>query len=603
MLPFEERLLAEVDVAERARATAERAARLYGVAVAVANATTEEETASTVLGEGVAALGATGGGILLADGDGLSVAGTVGYDATIVARLRHEALDAELPAAHAVRTGESVWLETVEERNERFPGLVGFEPRTIAMCAVPLVAGGRILGALRFSFEDRRLFDDDERQFLIALAAETAEALQRARLLQSERDARRRLEHERASLEKLAAVGEAMLRGGNLSAVLELATDAATQLSGAELGAFFYNAVDAAGESYMLYTLSGVSRAAFDGLPMPRNTAIFGPTFNGESTMRLDDVTADPRYGRSDPFRGMPSGHPPVRSPGRPGDAVGRPGRGRPLLRSPRSRPLHRGARATGGRRRRAGGRRDRDRPRPRRAGADRNDPPAEPAPARLPVVRGLDLGAAYAAADAGVGGDFYDVFPLGGDTWGVTMGDVHGRGAEAAALTAMARYTVRTAAILERSPGEVCRVVADAFATGEDVEQSCTLVFGKVATGPDGVLLTYANAGHPSPVVLRTGDLEVLPPTGPLLGVFAAPAYDERTVRLEPGDALVLYTDGISEARAGDEQFGDRQLADLLDTLRPRPSAEIADTVMDEARAFARGAADDAAVFVLKVR
>ena len=100
----------------------------------------------------------------------------------------------------------------------------------------------------------------------------------------------------------------------NLDRVVQTVTDAGVELSGAEFGAFFYNVVDPEGESYMLYTLSGVSKDAFAGFPMPRNTAVFGPTFNGEGIVRSDDIKLDPRYGQNAPRKGMPDGHLPVAS-------------------------------------------------------------------------------------------------------------------------------------------------------------------------------------------------------------------------------------------------------------------------------------------------
>lgn len=101
------------------------------------------------------------------------------YDAAVIERLRSESRDAELPAAVALRTGESVWLESRTERDRRFPELVGLESSTVALCAVPLQVEDRRLGALRFSFSTPRLFDDDERLFVQALAAQTAQALER----------------------------------------------------------------------------------------------------------------------------------------------------------------------------------------------------------------------------------------------------------------------------------------------------------------------------------------------------------------------------------------------------------------------------------------
>jgi PAS domain S-box-containing protein len=100
----------------------------------------------------------------------------------------------------------------------------------------------------------------------------------------------------------------------DLQKLVQTLTDHATRLSKAEFGAFFYNLIDDKGESYMLYTLSGVPRDKFSKFPMPRNTAVFGPTFKGEGIIRLDDVTQDPRYGKNAPHHGMPEGHLPVRS-------------------------------------------------------------------------------------------------------------------------------------------------------------------------------------------------------------------------------------------------------------------------------------------------
>jgi PAS domain S-box-containing protein len=113
------------------------------------------------------------------------------------------------------------------------------------------------------------------------------------------------------TLNQTAAVLSAEL---DLDRLIQSAVDAGVALTGAEFGAFFYNAIDARGESYMLYALSGVERSAFDKFPMPRNTAVFTPTFKGEGVVRSDDITKDPRYGKNAPHKGMPEGHLPVRS-------------------------------------------------------------------------------------------------------------------------------------------------------------------------------------------------------------------------------------------------------------------------------------------------
>ncbi|SFR96954.1 ATP-binding protein [Sphingomonas jatrophae] len=122
------------------------------------------------------------------------------------------------------------------------------------------------------------------------------------------------LREQSAGLQTLNRIAAATIVEQDLERIVQLVTDAGRELTGAEYGAFFYNVVDAAGESYMLYSLSGVPREAFAGFPMPRNTEVFGPTFTGAGVVRSDDITRDPRYGRNAPWAGMPEGHLPVTS-------------------------------------------------------------------------------------------------------------------------------------------------------------------------------------------------------------------------------------------------------------------------------------------------
>jgi PAS domain S-box-containing protein len=122
------------------------------------------------------------------------------------------------------------------------------------------------------------------------------------------------LRDETRTLTILQRAGSALNRELDLDRLVQAVTDAGVELTGAEFGAFFYNVENEAGESYMLYTLSGAPRSAFEKFPMPRNTAVFAPTFNGEGIVRSDDITADPRYGHNTPRSGMPEGHLPVRS-------------------------------------------------------------------------------------------------------------------------------------------------------------------------------------------------------------------------------------------------------------------------------------------------
>lgn len=118
----------------------------------------------------------------------------------------------------------------------------------------------------------------------------------------------------RGKLEIINQIGVSLAAERDLQKLVQAITDAGTQLSGAAFGAFFYNTTNAEGEAFMLYTLSGAPKEAFERFGMPRNTPIFGPTFGGKGIVRLADVTADSRYGQMPPHHGMPKGHLPVRS-------------------------------------------------------------------------------------------------------------------------------------------------------------------------------------------------------------------------------------------------------------------------------------------------
>ena len=126
------------------------------------------------------------------------------------------------------------------------------------------------------------------------------------------KDTEQRLREDSATLETINRVGTLLAGELDLKRVVQSVTDAATALSGAQFGAFFYNVPDDQGGSYMLYTISGVPPEAFSQFPMPRATGVFAPTFRGEGIVRSGDIRKDPRYGKNDPHFGMPKGHLPV---------------------------------------------------------------------------------------------------------------------------------------------------------------------------------------------------------------------------------------------------------------------------------------------------
>jgi PAS domain-containing protein len=172
--------------------------------------------------------------------------------------------------------------------------------------------------------------------------------------------------------------------------------------------------------------------------------------------------------------------------------------------------------------------------------------------PPELPAITGLDSAALYRAAGEAneVGGDFYDLFPMSRNEWFAVIGDVCGKGAEAAAVTALARYTIRAAVMRHRSPANVLRWLNAAMVrqgAGRFVTLACVRIDLK-----DAVTMTVACGGHPAPRVLRsTGQVEELGSLGTVIGLLDTVEASDRTARLDPGDALVLYTDGLTEARA----------------------------------------------------
>ncbi|NNG24061.1 GAF domain-containing protein [Telluria aromaticivorans] len=176
-----------------------------------------------------------------------------------------------------------------------------------SVVVIPLKDGNRLHGA-GFLYKDHAYrWTDDDRTLAEDLARRTWEALRRIR-------AEEALREETRMLELLNRAGNALASTLDIDTLLQAITDAATELTGAEFGSFFYNGKDENGDAYLLYTLSGAPREAFAHLGHPRTTAIFGPTFHGAAPIRSDDITKDPRYGRMGPHHGMPKGHLPVRS-------------------------------------------------------------------------------------------------------------------------------------------------------------------------------------------------------------------------------------------------------------------------------------------------
>ena len=180
----------------------------------------------------------------------------------------------------------------------------------VAFAGYPLVVEGKLVGVL--AMFGRSELSDATFRALGAVADGIALAIARAEAVEALRESEAAMREETRVIEMLQHVGASLTKDLDLERVVQAVTDAATALTGAQFGSFMYNVVDETGESYRLYTLSGIPHEAFAKFAMPRSTEVFGPTFHGTSVVRSADITRDPRYGRNPPYHGQPEGHPPV---------------------------------------------------------------------------------------------------------------------------------------------------------------------------------------------------------------------------------------------------------------------------------------------------
>ena len=231
----------------------------------------------------------------------------------------------------------------------------------------------------------------------------------------------------------------------------------------------------------------------------------------------------------------------------------------------------------------------------------------------KLPQIPGVEVGVEYlpVGEENEVGGDFYDLIEAGDEDgpkgWLTVIGDVCGKGATAAAVTALARYTIRAIAMREDEPSAVLLALNKAMIRQLDDGQFCTVACARLkpAAGAGGFELTVARGGHPAPLLLRAdGSVEAVDPPGKVLGVFEDPELGDRTVHLGAGDAAIFYTDGIVEARGPDDSFfGEGRLVDLLRSCAGLGAPAIAEKMRDVVLEYGEGnLSDDLAVLVLRI-
>ncbi|WP_329129522.1 SpoIIE family protein phosphatase [Streptomyces sp. NBC_01476] len=230
--------------------------------------------------------------------------------------------------------------------------------------------------------------------------------------------------------------------------------------------------------------------------------------------------------------------------------------------------------------------------------------------PDALPTIEGLKSAAYYhTAAPDRLGGDFYDLFALDARRWAFFLGDVCGKGPEAAAVTSLARYTLRTTVLHDPDPAAALATLNGALFeryTGAE-PQYCSAVFAVLERAGPAFTVHLASGGHPPPLLLRgDGTADYLPAIGGLLvGILPEPHFASLRIVLNPGDTLLLYTDGLTEARIGPDRrlYGEDALLDFGRAMPPGagPHTLIA-ALRDLVTGFGTGLADDTALLAVGV-
>jgi serine phosphatase RsbU (regulator of sigma subunit) len=225
--------------------------------------------------------------------------------------------------------------------------------------------------------------------------------------------------------------------------------------------------------------------------------------------------------------------------------------------------------------------------------------------PARLPKVPKIETAAYFRPAGAGhrVGGDFYDLFQAGHGGWSLVIGDVVGKGPAAAALTGLARYTLRTAAETQGQPSRVLAALNDAVLREHSNTALCTAVYAKLDVS-GSPRMTVSSGGHPLPLVLHTdGRVEQLGTPGTLLGVLAEPTLTDEDIELRPGETVLFYTDGLIDAYAPRRVLEMTELESLLRSCVGRTPTQIIEEIDRTLLHFPRAEPrDDIAMVVLQV-
>jgi sigma-B regulation protein RsbU (phosphoserine phosphatase) len=223
--------------------------------------------------------------------------------------------------------------------------------------------------------------------------------------------------------------------------------------------------------------------------------------------------------------------------------------------------------------------------------------------PPRLPAIAGLDLAAWYRPAAPGllIGGDFYETIDLGRGTWALVLGDVCGHGTDAAVVMGAVIRQIKALAEVDRLPSRLLHDLNESLVKEDPQEKLCTVCYMLLQPGAGYLDLTVCCAGHPLPVVRRAdGTLEAACAEGTMLGAFHDPYLTDSRIRLEAGDALLAYTDGVTEQNRNAKQ-GEQNLRNAFSNCSQTSAKEILSYIEDETQPETE-AHDDRAMVLIKV-
>jgi GAF domain-containing protein len=592
-----------------ARAAEDRVRRLQEVTAGLSAASTPAEVGRVVLERGRDATGASAGSVALLDADGATVTtlALLGYGDAVRQQFRSYPVTADLPTARSIREGP-LWLHDGEEVRAAHPDLRRFRESVSheALAALPLLVEGQPIGGLALSYPHRREFGDDERAFLTSIADLAAQALDRARLYELEQ---RKTEHQQMLAEAGTLLDASLGARATLTALANLSVPRLADWCSVSMAGDEGIEVVAVAHSdpekvAMAHELIARFPAQHDdpvgaGAVMRTGRPEFIPALTMEMAERLV-----PDHERRRAVEAL--------------DLVG--AMTVPLTARGRTLGVLTLVSAESGRRfttddlafaedlgARAGLAID------NAMLLDRSREIARTLqqsllPASLPEVEGLDVAARYVAGGEGVevGGDFYDLFPVDGGGWAAVLGDVCGKGTEAAALTALARHTLR-AESEDVSPSEVLgRLNRAILREGTDSRfLTATYAWLRRGNGSAPVEVRLARGGHPPALLVRSdGSIETFSPAGPLLGIMDDVRFAESGFALGPGHALLLFTAGVIEARAPDgELFGLERVAAVAAEAAPGGAEHIAEALEEAiARFGVAHASDDRALLVVRV-